>query len=195
MTDDDKSRKLPVPLNLGGRPIGYRPEFCTQVRRLALLGVANTTEQIAAFFGVCPATIYNWKAQFPEFLDAVREGKLPADCLVAEKLFEKATGFELIEEQAFKVKEVHYGENGKKLREIERIEVVPVLKRIPPDTAAQKFWLHNRQGRHWQEKPVISGDEEKRPLFELPRNEEEAQRIRDEKFSHWLPKTKQKTDE
>jgi len=56
-------------------------------------------------------------------------------------------------------------------------------------------WLHNRQGRHWQEKPVISGDEEKRPLFDLPRNEEEAQQIRDEKFSHWLPKTKQKTDE
>jgi hypothetical protein len=35
---------------------------------------------------------------------------------------------------------------------------------------------------------VISGDEEKRPLFDLPRNEEEAQRIRDEKFAHWLPK-------
>ena len=89
MADDDKSRLLPVPLNLGGRPTSYRPEFCTQVRRLALLGVANTTEQIAAFFGVCPATIYNWKAQFPEFLEAIREGKLPADCLVAEKLFEK----------------------------------------------------------------------------------------------------------
>ena len=55
-------------------------------------------------------------------------------------------------------------------------------------TAAAKFWLHNRQGKHWQEKPVIVGDEERRPLFDLPRNEEEAQRIRDEKFAHWLPK-------
>jgi hypothetical protein len=83
-------------------------------------------------------------------------------------------------------------ENGKKLREIERIEIVPVVKRIPPDTAAAKFRLHNRQGKHWQERPVIVGDEERRPLFDLPRNEEEAQRIRDEKFAHWLPKKPRK---
>jgi len=37
------------------------------------------------------------------------------------------------------------------------------------------------------------GDEERRPLFDLPRNEEEAQRIRDEKFAHWLPKKHGKT--
>jgi hypothetical protein len=102
MADDDKSRQLPVPLNLGGRPSGYRPEFCTQVRRLALLGVANTTEQIAAFFGVCPATIYNWKAQFPEFLEAIREGKLPADCLVAEKNIPNSTESEAAFRAAYK---------------------------------------------------------------------------------------------
>ena len=38
---------------------------------LALLGLAITDRQIATFFGVHVATVYAWKAQFPEFHEAV----------------------------------------------------------------------------------------------------------------------------
>ena len=64
-------------------------------------------------------------------------------------MFEKAIGYEWIEEQAFKLKTIEYGENGKKLRESEDVKVVEVVKRLPPDTAATIFWLRNRQPQLW----------------------------------------------
>jgi len=109
---------------VGGRPSLYQPRFCIEVRRLALLGLANTERQMATFFGVSVSTIGAWKAQFPDFSDAMQGGKTPADCIVVEKLFEKACGYEWVEEQAIKVKEIICGDNGKKLRETERVEVV-----------------------------------------------------------------------
>ena len=83
-------------VSLGGRPTLYQPRFCTEVRRLALLGVANTDRQIASFFGVSVSTIYNWKGQFPEFLEAITRAKAVAYCVVADKLFEKTTGYEWV---------------------------------------------------------------------------------------------------
>ncbi len=105
------------------------------------------------------STIYNWKGQFPEFLEAIRGAKAVADCLVAEKLFEKATGYEWVEEQAIKVRTIVYGDNGKKLKETEEVRVVEVRKRLPPDTTAAIFWLKNRQ-------PEVWGDNRKPPAPE-----------------------------
>jgi hypothetical protein len=56
----------------GGRRTKYDPRFVGQVHRLALLGLANTTRQLATFFGVAESTIEAWKAQFPEFSEAIR---------------------------------------------------------------------------------------------------------------------------
>ena len=49
---------------------------------------------LATFFGVAPSTIYAWKAQFPEFSEAIREGEVPAGCLVPERIFERACSYE-----------------------------------------------------------------------------------------------------
>jgi len=138
------------PSDLGGRPTLYEPGFADQVKGLARLGLAVTTRQLAAFFGVSERTIERWKAQFPEFCQAIREGRIHADCLVAEKLFERATGYEWIEEQAVIGKDVVYGDNGKKLRETEWVEVIQVLKKLPPDVRAQIFWLRCRQTGLWR---------------------------------------------
>jgi len=106
ISDHDGVTGLDPVWDKGGRPSLYDPSFCIQVRRLARLGLPCTTKQLAAFFDVCERTIERWKAQFPEFCQSIREGRLPSDCLVAERLFERAVGFECIEQQAFKIKRV-----------------------------------------------------------------------------------------
>jgi hypothetical protein len=192
MADDDKSRQLPVSLNLGGRPSGYDSKYCTLVRRLALLGLANTTRQLAVFFGVSERTIYYWKSQFPEFLQAIREGQLPADALVAERMFERACGYEWIEEQAFKVKETFYSESGKKLKEREDVKVIEVIKRLPPDPTAGKFWLTNRQGEIWKGRPaVVLGSDLSVPPEDRPRTLAEIEQERQTDWSQYLPKKDQ----
>jgi hypothetical protein len=61
---------------------------------------------LARFFGVHGSTIRRWKSQKPEFCAAVERGRLHFDCLVAEKLYERATGrYQWVEEQAVVCKE------------------------------------------------------------------------------------------
>ena len=72
----------------GGRPSEFDPAMCEQVTKLCLLGA--TDEQLADFFEVCVATIYNWKLKHPEFVEAIREGKEDADAKVAKSLYQTA---------------------------------------------------------------------------------------------------------
>src|SRR5690242_5095291 len=112
-----------------GRPSSYKPEYAEQVRKLCLLGATN--EEIADFFGVVTSTLDNWRAEYPEFLGAIKEGKLQADANVGQRLFERAMGFTHPEEKIFQV-------DGQIIR-------ADTTKQYPPDTAAAIFWLKNRR--------------------------------------------------
>ena len=54
--------------------------------------------------------------------------------------------------EAFICTNVTYDDNGNKLQETERVEVIQVVKRLPPDFGAQQFWLKNHQPEYWSEK-------------------------------------------
>jgi transposase-like protein len=137
----------------GGRPTLYRPEYCDVVRDLALLGLKD--DEIAGQLEVDPSTIHNWKKAHPEFKRAIQEGKTPADGTVVRKLYERANGYVWTEEQAVKIKEIEYDANGKKIRETERVEVVEVTRRAPPDTTAAIFWLKNRRSTDWRDRKEV----------------------------------------
>lgn len=132
-----------------GRPSKYDGTFAAEAARLCLLGA--TDAELAEHFGVAESTFYKWKTEFPEFSEAIKRAKTPADAEVAAALFERATGAEWIEQQAIKVKEVKY-EGGKRVSEIERVEVVDVTRRAPPDTTSMIFWLKNRRKIEWRDK-------------------------------------------
>ena len=132
-----------------GRPTKYDESYNDQVYRLCLLGA--TDKDIALFFGVCEATINNWKLEFPEFLESLKKGKELADMHVAQKLFDRATGAVIKQQQAHKVKRVIY-DKGKKVEEYEEIEVVDLMQEQPPDTTALIFWLKNRKSTQWRDK-------------------------------------------
>lgn len=133
----------------GGAPSKYQPEFNKQAYKLALLGC--TDAEISEFFLVCEATLNNWKIEFPEFLESINRGKVIADADVAHKLYDRATGAEWIEQQAFKVKR---GTNN------EEVIVVDVKRAAPPDTNAASLWLRNRRSKPgknsqgWNEKVI-----------------------------------------
>jgi transposase-like protein len=131
-----------------GRPTKYRPEYCRQANLASKLGA--TDEELAMLFGVNAATLYRWQKAHPEFREAIQAGKLVADMKVAASLHSIAMGFEYEQAQAIKLKEVHYGADGKKVRATERVEIVKVRRILPPDTAAIMFWLTNRQKDKWK---------------------------------------------
>lgn len=110
-----------------------------------------TDEQIAENLDISVASFYNYKNEHLEFLEALKKGKEVADYEVENALFKKALGYNAKVKKAFKVKEVLY-ENGKKLKETERIEYAEDEVHIPADTTAQIFWLKNRKPNTWRDK-------------------------------------------
>jgi hypothetical protein len=131
--------------NPEGRPTKYKPEYEEQVEKLCLLGA--TDKEIANFFNVTEQTINNWKTEFPEFFESIKRGKIKADSMVADRLYQRALGFEHDSEE---IKVVPVGNNQGS--EIERVKV---RKIYPPDPTAAIFWLKNRQPDKWRDKQEI----------------------------------------
>jgi hypothetical protein len=125
---------LPIPGP--GRDSKYRVEFNEQARKLCLLGAVDA--ELADFFGVTETTINNWKLKHPAFLESIREGKTIADAEVADSLYRRATGENIIVEKLVK--------RG------DEYEKVFLKQFVPGDVAAQRLWLLNRRNRDWRDK-------------------------------------------
>lgn len=133
-----------------GRPTKYKREYDEQAYKLCLLNA--TDKQIADFFGVAEQTINEWKHKHKKFSESIRAGKIKADMEISKSLFERASGAKYKQQRAFKVKEVIYGDNGKRVAERERLETIDVDMQDPPDTKAIEFWLKNRQPGLWRDR-------------------------------------------
>lgn len=144
MATKPKTKKKPAkqaPKAGRGRPTTYKPEFVKMVYQLALLG--QTDAEMAAVLQVTEQTFNNWKNAHPEFFESLNEGKALADARVADRLYQRAMGFEHDSEEIKVLSDPSFGSY---------VERVKVRKIYPPDTAAAIFWLKNRQSRKWREK-------------------------------------------
>jgi transcriptional regulator with XRE-family HTH domain len=112
-----------------GRPTSYKPEMCEQVFEMALLGL--TDAQMAKVLGVSEVTFNQYK-NIPEFLKSLTQGKEDADAKVAKAMYKRALGLTITEDALTR--------DG---------DVVQLKKELPPDTAAAKHWLANRQRGLW----------------------------------------------
>lgn len=119
------------------------PEGLAQLEDWARNGL--TDEQIAQRMGVNIATLYRWKQAYCEICEALKKGKEVVDAQVENALLRRALGYEYTEERV-EVSE----KDGRK--------VVQTVKHVPPDTAAQIFWLKNRRAGAWRDKPDAPGD-------------------------------------
>jgi len=118
-----------------GRPTKYKEEYNELAYKLCLLG--HTDEELAQFFEVHVSTIHQWKLDYPDFSDSIKNGKEFADIEIVQSLYNRARGMTL-------KKQVVKGEGA----------IVEVEDEIPPDTTAMIFWLKNRQPKKWRDKQV-----------------------------------------
>lgn len=125
-----------------GRPRKFTPEIIEQVEKLARLGL--TDEEMADVLSIAASTLYEWKKSEPEFSEAIKRGKAIADANVADRLYQRAMGFEHDSEE---IKVV----DG-------RVERVAIRKIYPPDSVAAIFWLTNRRPEIWKHKKVVDGN-------------------------------------
>jgi len=126
-------------INKGGRPTKYKEEYNEQAEKLCKLGA--TDQELADFFQVDVSTINNWKIDYPQFFESIKKGKILADSNVAERLYQRALGFEHDSEE-IKVTD------GEVVR-------VPIRKIYPPDPTAAIFWLKNRRPEKWRDKQEV----------------------------------------
>lgn len=125
----------------GGRQPTYRPEYAQMVKKLCQQGFTDV--EIAEFFQVHVATIYRWRAEYPDFAEATKIGKDETDYRVEQSLLRRAVGYERrTEKVAF-----HEGT-------ILRAETV---EHYPGDVKAQQWWLKNRKRDVWRESSEITG--------------------------------------
>ena len=129
---------------LRGRPTQFQPEYAAQAAKLCDLGA--TDGEIAAFFGVSVRTLHRWKLEHPELCHSIKGAKGAADERVERSLYQKAIGYEIVEQRAIKLKP---GPNE------ERVELVEVRRHVAADTTAAIFWLKNRRPEAWREKSQV----------------------------------------
>lgn len=118
-----------------GRPSKYKEHYADQARKLCLLGA--TDKELADFFETSEQTINAWKTAHPDFLESVKKGKTQADAEVADRLYQRALGFE---HQDLDIRVVHGV-----------IVKTPIQKVYAPDPTAAIFWLKNRQKHAWRD--------------------------------------------
>jgi hypothetical protein len=113
-----------------GRPTKLEERMIEQVFEMSLLGL--TDAQMAKILGVSEVTFNDYKKKHPEFLKSLTRGKEEADGKVAKAMYKRALGLTITEDALTR--------DG---------EVVSLKKELPPDTAAAKHWLANRQRGLW----------------------------------------------
>lgn len=125
---------------------GKYKEWLTPEGLIRLEGWARdglTDEQIAKNMGISTATLYNWKRNHFEILEALKKGKEVIDREVENALLKKALGY-MVEEVTEEM-----SANGKVIIRKKRVRC------IPPDTTALIFWLKNRKPEQWRDKPPV----------------------------------------
>lgn len=123
-----------------GRPSKYKTEYTEQAYKYCLLGATDI--ELAKMFEVDEATINRWKQDHPEFCVSIKEGKEQADANVANRLYQRAMGYEHPE----LITASYQGQIT---------DTMTVTKHYAPDPTAAIFWLKNRQPAKWRDKQDV----------------------------------------
>ena len=126
------------------RPTKFKSSYIEMAQKLARMGA--TDAEMADFFDVSERTVQTWKKQHPEFLQALKGGKLEADARVTDALYRRAIGYSHADVD---IRVVSQGQGG-----VSEVVQTPIIKHFPPDTTACIFWLKNRRRDEWRDHPV-----------------------------------------
>lgn len=135
--------------------------------RLEEWAASRTDEEMIAGMGVAASTFYRWRAQHDEIENAITAGRTGALAqqnirAVEASLLERSLGGTHVVAKAVKLKEVEYDERGRRVREVERVQMAEETVYVPADTAAIRFFLTNRAPEKWKNKTELAADPETR---------------------------------
>lgn len=120
-------------------------EWLTPEGLLKLEGWARdglTDEQIAEKMGISVASLYNYKKDHLDILEALKRGKEVVDRQVENALLKRALGYE-------------YDEISEEFEGGILVKRKVTRKQVVPDTTAQIFWLKNRKPDEWRDKQTV----------------------------------------
>lgn len=104
-----------------------------------------TDEQIAKNIGISRQTLYKWKNDNIDILDALKKGKEVVDIEVENALLKRALGY--------KYDEVTYERvYDKDKQEYIKQETKRVTKEVQPDPLSIFYWLKNRKSDKWKDR-------------------------------------------
>jgi hypothetical protein len=107
----------------------------------ARMGMIDT--EIAAALSISHDTLYRYQHKYPEFSEAMKRGKFPANIQVEAAALKRAIGFEYDEV-------MEETERNPKTGRMVVTKRRKTRKFIPPDTAAFIYWLNNRDPDRWK---------------------------------------------
>jgi len=136
MSDDTGHQKKSGPKSK------YNPELHIEIAKVAGKG-GLTDEEISESIGIARSTLSEWKKKYPEFAEALADGKKYSDEKVVASLFKKSIGY--VDED--NVELFHF--QG-------RVIEHKIAKRIQPDTTSIIFWLKNRRPDEWRDRHDIN---------------------------------------
>lgn len=152
---DGKTRSIETDTEGDGVAKGKYQDWLTDDSLLLVQGWARDglkDEQIAANMGIAYSTFREWRDKYSALSAALKKGKAPVDYEVENALHKRALGYTVTLKKPIKVKTKKQLKD-KGLIEEEHIEYAEEEVYIPPDTAAQIFWLKNRRPDKWRDKP------------------------------------------
>jgi hypothetical protein len=138
-----------------GQPTKYDSKYSPLLARAICRNKDTTSdEDLAEGLNISLATLYNWKKKFPEFVEAIKEGKREVDIQVENSLFNLCIGKCTKTTEVIDVHVTPKGETvGKK---------VVTTETLAPNPTAIIFWLTNRRRDAWKRNLAASIDFEAR---------------------------------
>ena len=128
---------------MAGRKSTYDTVIVPRIEEIKeWLQQGKTDKECANMLGITPRTFSKHKNSISSFSSIIKNERKPKVEEIENSMFESAIGFTRKVKKAMKVKTVEY-ENGKRLRETERIEYYDEEIYIPPNTTAGIFLLKN----------------------------------------------------
>ena len=112
-----------------------------------------TDQELAGKLGVTRSTLALWKKTNSDISDAITRGRadVHACAQVETTLLQRALGYEAVVKKAVKLRHVKY-DNGKRVSEGEKVQIVEETQHVPADVSAIRFFLTNRDPSRWQNK-------------------------------------------
>lgn len=114
-------------------------------RAEAYMNEGHTEAELAKHLGVSNSTLAVYKNKYPDFLDAIKKGKVQTDENVENALLKRAMGYEYEEVRKEYIEDEEGNQTG-------RVRVIRQIKQVQPDTTAQIFWLKNRRPDDWRDR-------------------------------------------